>query len=183
MFETIISLVSGPFLGGLFGCVNAWLASREKKADQAHERAMAEEHRKTRKTEAQCQIEVTKEEYAGRAFVASQQVGNKTALSSGNLSLLLKGNGFMRFSGSIVAVLLGFTDVARHAVRPGITVYLGILCSGWITKFASELGGLTIEKRMEVVNYGIMSYIQLFMVCVSWWFGDRMTTKLLNKKG
>lgn len=179
MFD--FGLISGPLIGGLFGSVNAWLANKQKKQDQEHEVAMTRELRETRIAESQCEIQEIRENFDGKAFVESQASGNKTALSSTNLGLLLNGNSFMKILGSIIAVLLGFTDVARHIVRPGITIYLAIVCTNLLTQFTKELGGISIEKKIAIIDYGFKAQFQLLLVCVSWWFGDRTTSRLLNK--
>lgn len=180
MFDTLLSLVSGPLLGGLFGCVNAYLANKAKAQDQAHEIAMAREERETRKVEAEMQMRATEEEFSGKAFLASQAAGNKTALSSANLQAMLNGGWMLRALGGFLAFLLGLTDVLRSATRPGVTLYLAVVCHNMLADFIAQTGGVGIEGRLQVVNYGVQSQFNLLSTCVAWWFGDRMTNKLLN---
>lgn len=180
MFETLFSLVSGPLLGGIFGCVNAYIANKAKAQDQAHELEMAREERETRRVEAEMQMRVTEEEFSGKAFLASQTAGNKTALSSTNLQAMLAGNWFMRSVGSLLALLLGLTDVARNVVRPGITIYLAFACHNMLANFIEQTGGIGIGQRSEIVSYGVQSQFNLLTMCVAWWFGSRMTSKIMN---
>jgi hypothetical protein len=183
MLDTLLSLVSGPLLGGIFGCVNAYIANKAKAQDQAHELAMTREERETRRVEAEMQMRVTEEEFSGKAFLASQAAGNKTALSAANLQAMLTGNWFMRSLGSFLALLLGLTDVARNAVRPGITIYLALACHNMLADFIEQTGGIGIAQRAEIVNYGVQSQFNLLATCVAWWFGDRMTNKLMAGGG
>ena len=180
MFDMIFSLISGPLLGGIFGCVNAWIANKEKQAMRQHEVDMVREDRETRRVEAEMQMRVTEEEFAGKAFLASQKVGNRTALSSANLQAMLKGGWFMRTLGGFLAFILGLTDAVRGAVRPGITIYLAVACHNMLSKFVEQTGGIGIEQRMDIVSYGVQSQFNLLSTCVAWWFGDRMTSRILG---
>jgi hypothetical protein len=181
MLESLISLVSGPILGGLFGCINSWIANKEKQAQREHEVNMAREDRETRKVEAEMQMRVTEEEFSGKAFLASQTAGNKTALSNANLQAMLNGGWFMRSLGSLLAFCLGVTDVARNIVRPGITIYLALVCHNMLADFISQTGGIGIDQRMDIVSYGVQSQFNLLATCVAWWFGDRMTNRIMNR--
>lgn len=183
IFESLLSLVSGPLLGGVFGCVNAYLANKSKAQDQAHELAMAREERETRRVEAEMQMRVTEEEFSGKAFLASQTSGNKTALSAASLQAMLQGGWMLRTLGGTVAFLLGLVDALRSAIRPGITLYLAVVCHNMLADFISQTGGIGIEGRINIVNYGVQSQFNLLTMCVAWWFGDRMTNKLLVRQG
>ncbi len=180
MFDALLSLVSGPLLGGIFGCVNAYLANKEKQAEREHEVSMAREERETRRVEAEMQMRVTEEEFSGKAFLDSQTAGNKTALSSSNLKVMLSGGWLMRAMGGFLAFLLGLTDVARNLVRPGITIYLAIACQNMLATYIQQTGGIGIEQRMRIVEYGVQSQFNLLATCVAWWFGDRMTNRIMN---
>lgn len=182
MISSILSLISGPLLGGLFGCVNAWLANKEKAAERAHEVAMAKEERETRRVEAEMQMRVTEEEFSGKAFLASQKAGNKTALSSANLSAMLSGGAFMRFLGGLIAFLLGLVDVARGAVRPGVTIYLSIVCTNILNSAMSFTGGMSIALQQELATQGVIRMFNLLSMIIAWWFGDRMTNKMMSSK-
>lgn len=181
MFETIISLISGPLLGGLFGCVNAYLANKEKAAERQHELSMAKEERETRRVEATLQMQVTEEEFSGKAFLASQTAGNKTALSNANIQAMLNGGWMLRTLGGFVSLLLGLTDVLRSFIRPGITLYLAVVCHNMLQDFIAQTGGIGVTQRMDIVDYGVKSQFNLLATCVAWWFGDRMTNKIMSK--
>lgn len=183
MFDMLLSLISGPLLGGLFGCINSWIANKEKQAMREHEVNMAREDRETRRVEAEMQMRVTEEEFAGKAFLASQTAGNKTALSNANIQAMLTGGFVMRTLGGFIAFLLGLTDVARNIVRPGITIYLAVACQNMLATYIEQIGGIGITQRMEIVNYGVQAQFNLLSTCVAWWFGDRMTTQILRAKG
>lgn len=181
MFETIISLISGPFLGGIFGCVNAYLANKEKAAQRQHEIDMSREDRETRRVEAEMQMRVTEEEFSGKAFLASQNAGNKTALSNANIQAMLNGGWVLRTLGGLIAFLLGLTDVLRSFIRPGITLYLAVACHNMLQDFIEQTGGIGIEGRLQIVDYGVKAQFNLLATCVAWWFGDRMTNRIMSK--
>jgi hypothetical protein len=180
MFDALLSLVSGPLLGGIFGCVNAYLANKEKAAEREHEVAMAREDRETRRVEAEMQMRVTEEEFSGKAFLASQTAGNKTALSSSNLKVMLSGGWLMRVMGGFLAFLLGLTDVARGAVRPGVTIYLSIVCTSLLDSAMRFTGGVPIALQQEIATEGVIRMFNLLSMIVAWWFGDRMTTRIMR---
>lgn len=181
MWDAILNIFTGSFLGVLGGVANAWIAYKNKQQDQAHELAVIREERETRKVEAEMQMRVTEEEFSGKAFLVSQQAGNKTGLSSSALNKMLDGGFIMRGAGGCIAFLLGLTDIVKSAVRPGITCYLLVVFTNIIHESYEMQGGLTVEARSKIVEDGVHNGFQLLNVCVSWWFGYRMTTKMIAR--
>lgn len=175
MFELLIS----PLLGIVGGAVSSWMAYKNKKADQEHEIKMAEEDRKTRQVEAECQIKITQETFDGKAYVASQQAGSEILLDQSSLRALLKGNWWMRLLGGLIAFLLGLVQAIRGLLRPALTAGLFVACYYILTMFVAKVGWGDVALMQNTVSYGIQSMFNLLSTCVAWWFGDRTMSRRL----
>jgi hypothetical protein len=182
MWDMLLNLFTGSFLGVLGGIANAWIAYKQKKADQEHELKVIREERETRKVEAEMQMQVTQEEFSGKAFLVSQEAGNKTLMDTSSLKALLKGGWMLRIIGGFLALLMGLLEIGRSAVRPGITLYLLVIFTNIIHESYKMQGGIGLETRNKLVVDGVHNGFQLLNMCVSWWFGYRMTIQMLNKR-
>jgi hypothetical protein len=93
---------------------------------------------------------------------------------------MLSGGRLMRSLGGLLAFLLGVVDVARGAVRPGVTIYLSIVCTNLLDAAMRFTGGVPIALQQEIATEGVIRMFNLLSMIVAWWFGDRMTSRMMR---
>lgn len=187
-------------LGGVTGLLGTVITTitnfKTQKLKNEHDQAMAslEIQKLAAKTDAA--IKITEAKISGaveladaEAYTKSQEVGNVKAVSDGWIEKLLNMTGPMSWvsipCGLILVILLGFVDVLKGLMRPGLTLYLTLITS-WLTYNAYNLlnsvgTSLTTQQAISIYDQVTTIVIYLTVSCITWWFGDRRTAKFLMR--
>lgn len=158
MWEFLLSLVSGSFLGFIGGLVTRWMDMRKAIADQAHELLMFRERNAHERW-------VTVREWEGRVSVAKEHAdAMKNAADHESLreSIRAEARGAVYYDpeqGPVVRAVMALVDAVRGLTRPGVTGYL-------VYAFAQRA-----TTGQMVVLLG-----ELTGVAIGWWFGSRGTS-------
>jgi hypothetical protein len=125
-----------------------------------------------------------------KAFEKSMDQGTENVFSSAWIDKLLAVKGFTSWISFPIAfliiILFGLVDFLKSLMRPGITIYM-MVASTWVTWLSysildsAGIEKIKIEDALNIFNTVIMVIIYLTISCVTWWFGDRQTSKFLMK--
>lgn len=185
MFEFIGTLLSSVLAGGATGILGV-IAQRiadykNKQLDLALEKQRGELELAKRDKDAA----IMAQEWAGRTRVAEVEAGavvdaaeaqafaasfqhDKATYSDGVLDKL------RGWWGQLLRFLLGFVDVIRGIVRPGLTIYLCVITTMMYADAQRLVGaGLTAAQALDLVKMIVATVLYLTTTCVLWWFGTR----------
>jgi len=125
-----------------------------------------------------------------KAFEKSIDQGNTSVFSSVWVDKLLAVKGWTSWISFpiafIIIILFGAADFLKSMMRPGITLYMMAACT-WITWLSYTILGkagmdkIKVEDAVNIFSTVIMVIIYLSVSCITWWFGDRQTSKFLMK--
>lgn len=194
-------------LGGVTGLIGTiWsgynqrkikeLEIEDRKAERQHDLKMVEAETAAMVAEAEANIKITEAQIEGavqledaRAFTASQAAIGKRSFSNKFMDKLFGTTGWTAYIaqpvGILVCLLFGCVDTVKDMARPAITAYL-LGVSTWVTYMAwqvLETGGVTLSAtQAETLILNVISTVlYLTSAAVTWWFGDRMAAKGIDK--
>jgi hypothetical protein len=194
-------------LGGITGLIGTiWsgynqrkvkeLENEDKKAERAHELAMVGAESQAMLAEAEANIKVTTAQVEGavaleevKAFTASQRTGNANVFLESFMERMFSAQGWVAYLaqpvGVLICLLFGLVDTLKGLARPGITAYL-LGVSTWVTIQAwrvLDAQGVTLSPAQAetLLSQVIGTVLYLTVTAVTWWFGDRMTAKGMER--
>jgi len=194
-----MSILSDLFNAGTGGVVTGLVGSivtsvvnfKTQKLKNQHEIAKIEAETKSMIAETNANIKITETQVQGELQKAESEIFAETVKQAGtkvvsdDLISKLFDSPWTTAFGVILVTLLGFIQVLKSAVRPGLTTYLIILTS-WITFKAYTILSyydevLTNAEALGLFNRVVDIIIYLTVTTVTWWFGDRRTAKFLHR--
>ncbi|MGE4298919.1 MAG: hypothetical protein AB7E47_12900 [Desulfovibrionaceae bacterium] len=188
-------------LGGVTGLIGTvwggYLKLKQQKLEMEHEREMLKAERELMLAEAEVNLKITQAQVEGeiqladaKAYEVSQKVGNEKLFGSDWIDRLLAVEGKLSslavFTAVFAAMLFALVDFWRAAMRPGLTMYLcGV--TTWVTLMAWKImqaANIQITAAQAVVIFGDVTHTVTYLTTssVTWWFGDRATSKALAKR-
>lgn len=188
--------------GGITGIVGNVITGitnyKTKKLELDHEEKMISLESEAMKLEAEMNIAVTKAEIEGEieladsaAYTESIKSGQRDYFGKDWIDKLFGVQGkflgpLARVVGVGVAAAFGFVDWLRGFMRPALTAYL-VGLSTVITFMVYDLlqglkmDPLTPAEASDLFKQVVSIIVYLTVSCVTWWFGDRATSKFLLK--
>lgn len=194
-------------LGGITGLIGTiWssynqrkikeLENEDKKAERSHELAMVEAESQAMLAEAEANIKVTTAQVEGavnleevKAFTASQRTGNVNVFLESFMERIFSAQGWVAYVaqpvGVLICLLFGLVDTLKGLARPGITAYL-LGVSTWITVQAWNIldalkSPISPFQAETILLNVVTTVLYLTVTAVTWWFGDRMTAKGMER--
>jgi hypothetical protein len=187
----IIEGLAGVLTGLVGNLITSFTNLKTQKLKNEHEVAMIEAETKAMQAEAAMQIKVTETAVAGELaqleetnYGENLKAVNKPSLNNKILEKLFETK-WTAWVGTFIAFWLGFIDVLKGIMRPGLTLYLVALTS-WITYNAYDIL-LAKQELMDVAsalglfNRVVDIIIYLTVSVVTWWFADRRVAKFLYR--
>lgn len=191
-------------LGGLTGIVGnlftSWFKFKNLKMELVHKETMVSLETKAMIEEAKAQIEVTKSRIEGEieladaaAFDTSQKVGTQKLFHEKWIDMLMESGKtekwygfFFKFFGMMIATGFAMTDWLNGMMRPALTIYL-LGASTYITLLAWKIMqthglDLTATQAVGIFEQVSSTMIYLTVSSVTWWLGDRTTSKFLQQQ-
>lgn len=155
----ILSLLTGPLLGGVGGAVTAIATKvidyKDAGSKRAHELAMRDKDREQLALELQSKSEIAK-------LDADTQI----AVKEGDVQVAALAADRATYGDSITGRIV---DTARGLIRPAVTVGFGSLL-GWLTLQALAHGPpLSPDLQREI----IATSLTVATGCLTYWFGMR----------
>ena len=201
LFETVIGSITGLFgsaMTSYFRHKTKKLELEQKKLEYDFELKRIEKETEAMIKETEANIQLTNTLVEGQIELAdsevykeNQKLANKPALSERMIEKLFSiDNKFLSpigyFFGTVLVVCLGFIEVLRQVMRPGLTAYL-LGLSTWLsyksyTILQSVSSGITAVQAFDIFQAAIQTVWYLTIAAVSWWFADRFVEKTLFKK-
>lgn len=190
------------FLGGAVGlignAITTYFTYKQKSMEYQHAEKMIELEMKAMLVEAEANIKIVKAQVEGAveiadsaAYMESIKQGNRDQFSDKWIADLLGVKGWGRYfaipCAILVAFLFGIVDFFSSLMRPALTAYL-IGMTTWVTLLAREIldkantETLTAMQALVLFDNVITLVIFLASSCVTWWFGDRATAKVIAKR-
>jgi hypothetical protein len=156
----VLSLLTGPLLGGLGGAVTAVttkiLDFKDAKDRRAHELSMRDKDREQLTLELQ-----------NKSEIAHLDADTQIAVKEGDIAIAAYASDRATYGESWMARWI--IDPFRGVIRPGITVALASML-GWLTYRALTKGPpLSAELQLAIVN----TALALATGAISYWFGMR----------
>jgi hypothetical protein len=187
-------------LSGLIGNgLNTFFSYKTKKLECEYEIKKLDKEKEIMVAEAQAQIEVDKAKIEGEveladsaAFVESLKAEQQADLFHQDyMNKLFTMEGKWKPVGEMVGFVLitvfGFVDVFRRMMRPTLTAYL-LGASTWVTYLCwdviTKIGqgkAFTPTEASNLWSQVIATVLYLTVTCVSWWFADRRSAKIMAK--
>jgi len=193
-------MVLETILGGVTGLIGnaltAWSNYKTQKLKNEHDEKMYDFKIQEVAANTDAAIKITKAKIEGaveiadsQAYTKSQEVGNRKSFSDSWIEKLMATEGWLKYLAVPVAVLmvmlLGFVDVLKGFMRPGLTLYLTAVTT-WITYKAYGLlqaTGTVMSAKEALILYSEVTSIVIYLTvsCVTWWFGDRRMAKFMAR--
>jgi hypothetical protein len=194
-------------LGGVTGLIGTiWsgynqrkikeLDIEDRRAERLHDLEMVRAETEAMRAEAEASIQVTQAQVEGavaledaRNYGITQKAANTNVFLESFMERMFSATGWAAYfaqpAGVLVCLLFGLVDTVKGLARPCITVYL-LGVSTWITVQAwtvvDQLGSTISAVQALQMLSGVMSTVLYLTVsAVTWWFGDRMTAKGLQR--
>lgn len=199
MWELIFGGLTG-LLGTVWSSYNQRklkeLDLKDRVAGRQHDLAMMQAETEAMRAEADANIQITQAQVAGetqlqevRAYTESQRYGNTSVFAESFMQRMFSTTGWIAWIaqplGVLICLLFGLVDTVKGIARPCITAYL-LGVSTWVTMQAWKLmehvsSPLTAMQASGILTDVIKTVLFLTVSAVTWWFGDRMTAKGLDK--
>lgn len=199
MWDVLLGGVTG-LLGTVWSSYNnrkiKELDLEDKRLARAHELDMVRADTEAMKAEAEASIQVTAAQVEGavtleevKAYKTSQKTGNANVFLESFMERMFSTTGWIAYLahpvGVLICLLFGMVDTIKGLARPVITIYL-LGVSTWITVQAWTLldsmgGAITPVQATNLVSKAIFVLLYLTVTAVTWWFGDRMTAKGMER--
>lgn len=195
ILENILTGGASGLLGVVTGLVGNALTSytnlKTQKLKNDHEIKMVEVETNAMIAETEANLKITEKQIEGDLLKAEEanystvlKEGNKQLLSD-NVLLKMYSSPWTAWIGVVISFLLGFLDVIKGFMRPGLTIYLVVLTS-YITIYSKEILEskqelMTIVAAQELFSSVTQIIIYLTVSTVTWWFADRRVAKFLYR--
>lgn len=193
-------------LGGVTGLLGNAITSFTKykttKMDNEHKQQMVQLETAAMIKESEMQIQVTKARIEGEveladaaAFDTSQRVGSTKLFDDKWINMIKQAGSKSKWFGWLynligMSIASGFAlvDWLNSFMRPALTLYLMgvttyITYLSWIIIQANGLETLTTEQSVGIFEQVTSTVIYLTVSAVTWWYGDRSTSKFLQELG
>jgi hypothetical protein len=192
----ILESILGGVTGLIGNALTAWSNYKTQKLKNEHDEKMYDFKIKEVAAKTDAAIKITQAKITGaveiadsQAYTESQKVGNQKSFSDSWIEKLMNTEGWLKYLAIPVAVLmvmlLGFVDVLKGFMRPGLTLYLTLITT-WITYKAYDImqtTGTEITSAQAFALYSEVTSIVIYLTvsCVTWWFGDRRMAKFMAR--
>lgn len=198
-YEAILGGITGIVGSVTTGLMNNKMKKmdiEQSKLDNDHELMIVDLESKAMVLEKDAEIQVISTEYDGKeglidadAYKETQKNLNKDdSKIYTTIENMMKYDGVFgmvsKFVGMILLTLLSITEVARKAIRPGLTIFYTItssyICFTCFVILNERGDAISSEKLYIILDQCVSAIIYLTITIVVYWFSDRSAGKFIQ---